>query len=321
MHQGERGDELGILKVGIVLRQRRGEEHALVGDDAGRARGHVIFGEVDILHGQHPIRQELAHDIELALEGVLVGDVAAAGDEDMAMDRFGRLDRVAENAVVDRNVAPADDFQSFFKSGAFKRFLNLFALGIVMRHEQVTDTVMPGLGQVEAEFRGFAGEEGVRDLHQHAAAVTRLGVGPDRAAVFQIAQYGQAVIDDLSALLVVDVDDETDAAIVVLARGIVETLAFGKAGPRDLGRHKLRQAVFRLALHGGWRHSVRHTALTLSLPRGARCLVLRPGGVVAFDPSRRGVLQVRLYGGAACPTGVCIARRGHRRVSTSIGPG
>ena len=83
---------------------------------------------------------------------------------------------------------------------------------------------MAGLRQVEAELGAFRGEEAVRDLGQHAAAVAERRVGADRAAMVEIDEDLQALFEDVVRLAVVHVGDEADAAGIVLLGGIVEAL-------------------------------------------------------------------------------------------------
>ena len=57
------------------------------------------------------------------------------------------------------------------------------------------------------------------DLHQDAGAVAGARVGADRAAMFEIAQDRDRVLDDLVRLAALDVGDEADAAgILFVAR-------------------------------------------------------------------------------------------------------
>ena len=98
-----------------------------------------------------------------------------------------------------------------------------FPLCLVMRHEQVCDTVLARTGQRDALLRHLFGEEPVRKLDQDSGAVAGLGVCANRAPVFQVAEDLQSVQDDLAALLVPDRADHSDAAGVMLVRRIVQT--------------------------------------------------------------------------------------------------
>ena len=94
----------------------------------------------------------------------------------------------------------------------------------IARHEQGADRVFAGLRQLEAEPRRLLGEELVRDLHQDAGAVAGARIGADRAAMLEIAEDGERVLDDLVRLAALDVGDEADAAGILVERGIVKAL-------------------------------------------------------------------------------------------------
>ena len=101
---------------------------------------------------------------------------------------------------------------------------------VVVRHEQLADGVVAGLRQREARFLRDAREKLVRDLHQNAGAVAGARIGADRAAMFEIDQDRQRVFDDLVRLAALDVGDESDAARILVERGIVEPTGGRRAG-------------------------------------------------------------------------------------------
>ncbi len=79
-------------------------------------------------------------------------------------------------------------------------------------------------GQLETELGAFGGEERVRNLGQHAAAVAERGIRADRAAMVEVDQDLQALFEDVVRLAVLHVGHEADAAGIVLVGGIVEPL-------------------------------------------------------------------------------------------------
>ena len=96
----------------------------------------------------------------------------------------------------------------------------------------------PGVGQGEAELLAFPDEEAMRDLRQNAGAVAGARIGADRAAVLEIADDGERVLDDLVRLAALDVGDEADAAGVLVERGIVETLRRRQTGIGTVGERE-----------------------------------------------------------------------------------
>jgi len=101
----------------------------------------------------------------------------------------------------------------------------------------------------------------VRDLQQDAGAVAHTRIGADRAAMLEIAENLQPILDDLVRLVAFDVGDESDAAGVVLEARIVQTGGRphlgtgGHVGIGNLCRH-------RSALGIRWRNSQRRLRLS-----------------------------------------------------------
>ena len=78
----------------------------------------------------------------------------------------------------------------------------------------------------------LAGEELVRDLHQDAGAVAGARIGADRAAMLEVDQNRQRILDDLVRLAALDVGDESDAAGILGECRIVEAMTFGQCRDR-----------------------------------------------------------------------------------------
>ena len=77
----------------------------------------------------------------------------------------------------------------------------------------------------DPEAAGFLpSQEPIRHLHQDAGAVAGVHLAAARPAVEQVDEQLQRLADDAVALLTLDVDDEADAAGVVLVPRIVEPL-------------------------------------------------------------------------------------------------
>src|SRR6185503_7779296 len=89
----------------------------------------------------------------------------------------------------------------------------------ILRHEQIANGVFARSRQLEADARSFLGKKLVRNLHQDSGAVAHARIGAGGAAVFQIAEYAQAVFDDQMRLTALDVGDESDAAGILVERG------------------------------------------------------------------------------------------------------
>ena len=174
---------------------------------------------------------DLAQDVEPALEVGLVFDVGSAADEHLTMLRLGSDDRRRQAGIVGRHVTPAEQLEPFGLDHARHHRLAINSLRVVGRHEHVTDRVMPGLRQLDLERRGDLVEEGVRDLHQDAGAVAGEWVCTRGAAMGQVFQNLDTVLDDCVARAALQVGDEADAAGIVLMLRIVESLRLRRGGP------------------------------------------------------------------------------------------
>ena len=174
------------------------------------------------------------------------------------MGGLGRLDGFAERGIVDRHVAPAEQHQLLVPDLIGNDALDDVAPCGLARHEQRADRVVAGLRQLEADLRGLALEEGVRNLHQNAGAVAGARIGANRATMLEIAQNVERVGDDLVRLLALDVGDEADAAGILFQAGIVETL--GGRTPAVFALRNLHRFRGR-----GRRQRIRHDVFALEL--------------------------------------------------------
>src|SRR5262249_31953978 len=115
----------------------------------------------------------------------------------------------------------------------------------IARHEQRAHRVFAGLRQAEAQPLRLLGEELVWDLHQDAGAVAGARIGADRAAMLEIAQDGERILDQLVRLAAVDIGDESDPAGILLERGIVHALRSLKVVCASVWRAHARPRVSR----------------------------------------------------------------------------
>ncbi len=229
-------------------RERVGGETGV--DDRQRAGQPLVvqFGEdqLELLGGQHPLvdqgpagqRGEIDADLVLhpaaqAVRQPLERDAhhrrRPGGHEQLLEPRHGGPGHVAERARVGRHRPPAQDGQALLLGQQLDLGPGLGRVLVVDREEDVSDRVTARPGQVEA---GLGPQESVRDLDQDAGAVTGAGIGAGRAAVIEVAQRLQALLDDGVAGLAGQGRDERDATGVVLEPGVVETLG----GPSQPGR-------------------------------------------------------------------------------------
>lgn len=102
-----------------------------------------------------------------------IGDAFTGTDEYLAYQGLDVLRRLGQAAVVDRDVAPAEQDLAFVADGALDHRLAGAPAGVVARQEDHADTVLPGSRQGHALQRHFGAEECVGNLDKDARAVAK----------------------------------------------------------------------------------------------------------------------------------------------------
>ena len=230
VHHRERALERGVAQVREHRRDLRGREHALV-DQRGRREAddveEVAFGRADDVDG---LLEALADDVERALES---GRAAAAfraerrghfADEQLFEDRLDFTRPHPEGGVVGRHASPAEQRLALLGDDARDKGLHGGALVGVARQEDQAGAVVAGGREGEAEFGLPGAEEAVRHLDEDAGAVAGVGLRSAGAAVLEVAQQAQALLDDVVRLASAEVDDKADAARVLLVLRVVKSL-------------------------------------------------------------------------------------------------
>ncbi len=239
VHERHRALHALVGQVGEEAAHLVGNEHPLVDD---RARGERRDVEV----GRRGELADAADDVQLALEGVLIGLEARAGlDDELAHDRPRRVGGLADVLQVDGDVAPAEHALALDARVELQQRLELRAALGILGQEADGDAVAPGLGQLEVHVRA---KERMRHLQQHPGAVTGARVGARRAAVLEVLDGLQPLLDDLVDGDVVQPRDERDTARVVLVARVVEAVGLWRQGSHahvsaSEGRVALRRSV------------------------------------------------------------------------------
>jgi len=147
---------------------------------------------------------------------------------------------LARTFGIPRHVAPAENDLTL---GAY-RTLNFFLTGKpgcrLFRQEDHADTIISDGRQAHALLGHLLAKERVGKLNQNPGAVAHQRIGTDRAAVIQVVQDQQPLLDDRVTLLAPDMRYKTDATGVVLVGGVVEPLPF-RYGRIDHARILTRQ--------------------------------------------------------------------------------
>ena len=88
--------------------------------------------------------------------------------------------------------------------------------------------VVPGRGQIDRERPRLPAQETIGHLDQNAGPVPRVRLAAAGAAVQQVDQQLQPLLDDSVRTPTLDIHDEADATGVLLVRRVVEALRAGR---------------------------------------------------------------------------------------------
>src|SRR5271165_6973588 len=202
--------------------------------------------------GEDAVGDNLAHNEKAPLEIVFAGQVGGVSNKDLPHHRLDRLHAFAKDGIVDGHVAPAEHAEALRRDDLLDDLVNLTARRGVARHEELADRIVTRLRQVDAELGAFGGEERMRDLGQHAAAVAETRICAHSAAMVEIAQDLQAFFENVVRLAVLHIGHKADTAGIVLLGRIVEGLGSRHQGVQtERGLQRLAVRLFERRLSCG----------------------------------------------------------------------
>ena len=273
MDKGDRRFHALVAQVEEIIAELGRQQHALVDERARGQRDGIETLRAHVLEIVDGVRDHLAQQEQLALECFLISRGGATLDEDLPVHGLGRLDALAKTRRIDRYIAPAQKDLAFGGNHILDDFLDNGAPFGVARQEQGTDSVIALGGEREAEPLRRAAQEAVGNLHQHAAAVARLRVRADGAAMVEVQKNFETLGDNVMRFEIVHVRHETDAARILLVGGIVKAMSGGeRVIVAGMGlRHRMNSRKRRKG--GGKRRAFRCTSF--SGHHVARHVVLR----------------------------------------------
>ncbi len=211
VHQAERGGVEPVRQVGEEGLQLAGGQHALVDDGARGQRR-----EVDPGLALGALADHEGDPVELDAGPV------RAGQEELAEPGHDAAGGRAQQVRGDRDVAPAEDGQVLLGRDGLDPRDGGGVLVVGVGQEGDADRV----GADRREFEVDLGaQEGVRDLGEDAGAVTGVRLCAGGAAVLQVAQDGQRLLDDGVVGDAGQRGDESDATGVVLVSRVVQALS------------------------------------------------------------------------------------------------
>jgi hypothetical protein len=111
-------------------------------------------------------------------------------------ERLARARGLAEHRARGRHRAPADDLLAFGLHDLLEALLDLAAHGRVARQEDDAAAVLALRGQRDARLATDVLVETVRHLQQHAGSVAGVGLRAARAAVIEVLEDLDRLLED-----------------------------------------------------------------------------------------------------------------------------
>ncbi len=142
----------------------------------------------------------------------------------MAHERLGGLGGFAQIHIVGRHLAPTETLLALLGDDALDHFFKLLALFALVDGKNHAYAIVTGVGQLKPEAGAGVLQKSMGNLHQDPGSVAGVLLATAGAAMVEVLQYRQRLIDDLMGLLALDVDDEPDAASIMLEARIVKPL-------------------------------------------------------------------------------------------------
>src|SRR5437899_960055 len=223
MDKAQRAGRIGIRKIAVEVRNLRCQQESFVNDRARRQRRNVKeFLVLNIRFGNF-FFSALAHHIQLALKRIFI-NLGRTADEYLLYIRLRSARNASDGIAVHWRIPPAEDAESLFPDNALEYTFAVQARMFLNRQESHAYRVLAGRRQFESENRALAGKKLVRNLNQDAGAVASFGIAAAGAAMREIYQDLDSLLDDLMALLTANAGYKTHSASVVLVRRVIETL-------------------------------------------------------------------------------------------------
>ncbi len=209
VHEGDLRGEALVVQVREELAELRGGQHALVDQRAGGEGG-----EVDA----QAVLAPLAHPVGPAVEGD-AGQRVGRAQEELAEDGHAVPCHAPDHAVVDRQVAPAENLQALVGDDLLDVLHRRRASCAVGRQEGRPDGVTARFAEREGRHPG---EELVRDLREDSGAVARVHLGADSSTVVEVGECCQARLNNVPPGIPPEGGHERHTTGVVLIGRVVQ---------------------------------------------------------------------------------------------------
>ena len=214
----------GVVEVDEEAAHLRGNKHALVHDGA-RAHG----AHIEDLVAQGELSVGLLFDgaaahVQATLKGIAGGRVVRTAQESLQDSRHAGAGRLAQVVRVDGHLAPKEQRHTGLGAALLKHATGILYALVVLREEQHGHAIVTLCRQNLAALLSLFAEKVMRNLKQDAGTVAGVLLESRTAAVLQVDQNGQRVVQNLVMALAVDIGKRADVTCIVVEFGAIKAL-------------------------------------------------------------------------------------------------
>ena len=214
----------GVVEVDEEAAHLRGDQHALVHDGARAHRAHV-----EDLVAQGKLGVGLLFDgatahVQATLKGIAGGRVVRTAQEGLQDSGHAGSGRLAQVVRVDGHLSPKEQRHAGLGAALLKHAAGILYALVVLREEQHGHTIVALCRQNLAALLGLFTKKVMRNLEQDASAVAGVLLESRAAAVLQVDQNGQRIVQNLVMTLTVDIGKRADATSIVVEFGAIKAL-------------------------------------------------------------------------------------------------
>ena len=214
----------GVVEIDEEAAHLRGHKHALVNDGA-RAHG----AHIEDLVAQGKLGVGLLFDgaaahVQAALKGITGGRVVRTAQEGLQDSRHAGAGRLAQVVRVDGHLAPKEQRHAGLGAALLKHATGILYALVVLWEEQHGHAIVALCRQNLAALLSLFTEKVMRNLEQDASAVAGVLLESRAAAVLQVDQNGQCIVQNLVMALTVDIGKRADTACIVVEFGAIKAL-------------------------------------------------------------------------------------------------
>ena len=214
----------GVVEIDEEAAHLRGDQHTLVHDGARAHGAHiedlVAQGKLDV----GLLLDGAAAHVQTTLEGIAGGRVVRTAQEGLQDGGHAGAGRLAQIVRVDRHLAPKKQRHAGLGAALLKHAAGILYALVVLREEQHGHAIVALCRQNLAALLSLFAEKMMRNLEQDSGAVAGVLLESGAAAVLQVDQNGQRIVQNLVMTLTVDIGKRADATCIVVEFGAIKAL-------------------------------------------------------------------------------------------------